>query len=275
MAGMQRLSSLPLWTSIAGKSFVYLAVALLVLGWLLNTPEGLLGKADAVGYAVCHRIDLRSFHLGERQLPLCVRCSGMYLGALTALAFQAMTARRRGGMPPRWMWVVFGLFTLAFALDGLNSYLHLFPGFERGYQPQNWLRLLTGSGMGIVMGAAVYPAFHQTAWQGYDPRPALERWPSLATVVILTLALAGLVLTENPLVLYPLAVLTAAGVLLMLTSIYTMLFLIITRQENRFDSFRQLIFPFLMGFGLALLQIAALDLARYVLTGTWGGFHLG
>jgi hypothetical protein len=29
------------------------------------------------------------------------------------------------------------------------------------------------------------------------------------------------------------------------------------------------------GFGLGLLQIAFLDFIRYLLTGTWDGFHLG
>ena len=76
------------------------SVGLLLIGWLLNTPPGLLGKADAIGYAVCHRIDLRSFHLGDRQLPLCARCTGMYLGALLALMFQFFTGRRRSGAPP-------------------------------------------------------------------------------------------------------------------------------------------------------------------------------
>ncbi len=60
----------------------------LLFGWLLNTPSGLFGKAGAIGYSFCHRIDARSFHIGDIQFPLCARCSGMYLGALLALIFQ-------------------------------------------------------------------------------------------------------------------------------------------------------------------------------------------
>ena len=114
--------------SATGKGLVFLSIGILLLGWLLNTPAGLLGKADALGYAVCHRIDLRSFHLGDRQLPLCVRCSGMYLGAMLGLTYQAFTRKRVGGFPPRSVWAVYAAFILAFALDGVNSYLHLFPG---------------------------------------------------------------------------------------------------------------------------------------------------
>jgi uncharacterized membrane protein len=81
-------------------------VGLVFIGWLINTPTGLLGKADAVGYAVCHRIDVRSFHLGERPLPLCARCSGMYLAAVLNIVYQAEVAQR-SGMPGRSGMVVF------------------------------------------------------------------------------------------------------------------------------------------------------------------------
>lgn len=80
---------------------VLIPVILIIFVWLLNTPAGLMGKADAIGYAVCHRIDLRSFHLGERQMPLCARCSGMYLGAMLGLACQAIISPRRMGSPPK------------------------------------------------------------------------------------------------------------------------------------------------------------------------------
>src|SRR4030067_1376746 len=83
------------------KMLVLASVGLLFLGWLFNTPPGLLGKADAIGYAVCHRIDLRSFHLGDRTLPLCARCTGMFLGALVGLVYQAVIGKRRIGRPPR------------------------------------------------------------------------------------------------------------------------------------------------------------------------------
>ncbi|NTW42077.1 MAG: response regulator, partial [Cellulomonadaceae bacterium] len=41
------------------------ALALLVT-WLTLTPDGLLGKMDAIGCAVCHRIEERSFFLADR-----------------------------------------------------------------------------------------------------------------------------------------------------------------------------------------------------------------
>jgi len=257
------------------KMPVLWVVGLLVIGWLLNTPEGLLGKADAIGYAVCHRIDLRSFHLGERPLPLCARCSGMYLGAVMGILYQNMNGRRRTGTPP-WRVLIPLIFLLAaFAIDGLNSYLHLFPGFPTLYEPQNWLRLLTGSGMGLVIAALLVPAFNQTMWKNGHPHPSLDSLRSLAVLMGLILILDLLLLTDNPLVLYPLALISSAGVLLILSMVYSMLALMLLKSENLYTHAYQALLPLITGGGAALLQIAALDFIRFLFTGTWDGFHFG
>jgi hypothetical protein len=83
------------------------------------------------------------------------------------------------------------------------------------------------------------------------------------------------VLTENPLVLYPLAILTAGGVLVILSMTYGLVWLMLFRRENRFTRPAQLAWPLLAGFTTALLQIIALDIVRFLLTGTWGGISLG
>jgi uncharacterized membrane protein len=251
------------------------AVGLLALGWLLNTPAGLLGKADAVGYAVCHRIDLRSFHLGDRQVALCARCTGMYLGAALGLVYQALAGARRGGMPPGRVMVVLAALTLAFGVDGTNSFLSLIPGAPHLYEPSNSLRLLTGTGMGLVIASALYPAFHQSAWAGWDRRPAVDGLGSLGGLLALGVALDAFILTGNPLLLYPLTIISAATVIVILTLVYTVLGLMVLRAENRFQAWRKLSRPLTAGLGVALLQIAAFDVVRFWLTGTWAGFHLG
>ncbi len=257
------------------KGLVYGSVALLLLGWLLNTPAGLLGKADAIGYAVCHRIDVRSFHLGDRPLPLCARCSGMYLGAVLGLIYQSIFSRRRTGTPPLRVIIPLGLMALAFVVDGTNSFLHLIPGAPGIYEPNNTLRLFTGTGMGLVIAAMLFPAFNQTVWKHWDPKPAFANLRGLAGLVILALALDGLVLTGISWVLYPLALISALGVLILLTMVYSMVLLILLHFDNRFQFFYQLTLPLVGGFGVGLLQIVFLDAVRFALTHTWDGFHLG
>lgn len=258
-----------------GRMAVLLPAGLVLASWLLWTPTGLLGKADAVGYAVCHQIDLRSFHIGVRALPLCSRCMGMYLGVM--LSFAYFIARRRGRaahFPPWPILVCLLLFGAVFAVDGLNSYLHLFPGAPGLYEPSNALRLISGALMGVLLGAVVYPGFNQTVWTTWQEAPILTSFADLAGLLGLGAALIGLVLTENPLILYPLALVSTLGVVLLLTVVYTMLLLLVLRRENRAESWGQLALPLVGGLTLAFVQIGLLDLGRYLITGTWSGFSL-
>ena len=257
------------------KYLIVLPVSLMVVGWLLNTPVGLLGKADAIGYAVCHRIDLRSFHLGNRQMPLCARCTGMYLGSMLGLAYQAAFGKRRTGMPPWRIIAVLGVLATAFGVDGVNSYLYLFLDKPLLYLPNNTLRLLTGTGMGIVIILALYPVFNQTVWKELNPRRPVSGLRSLAALLGLAALLDFIVLQENPVVLYTLALVSAAGVLVLLTMVYAMGWLMVLKKENRFERNYELLLPLIAGFAVSLIQIGALDLLRYLLTGTWDGFHLG
>lgn len=274
---------------LGGKSALVLVVILLIIGWLLNTPEGLLGKADAVGYAVCHRFDFRSFHLGDRQMPLCARCSGMYLGAVLGIVYQGVISRRKAGFPGLAVSIFFVIFFLGFAVDGANSLLNLVISDAMGqaspnlfqwlsrlslYEPSNLFRLLTGTGMGLVMAGVLYPAFNQTVWVNVDPSPSIPDIRVLLPLLGLGILVDLAVLSENPLLLYPLALISAGGVLLLLTMIYTMLGLMIFKKENQFNQWRQLIFPSFLGFGFALLQIFLIDLLRFSFTQTWGGFPL-
>ncbi|MCJ7585511.1 MAG: DUF2085 domain-containing protein [Anaerolineales bacterium] len=266
----------------ASKYLVVLAALLVFIGWILNTPPGLLGRADAIGYAVCHRIDARSFHIGSRQLPLCARCSSMYLGAVIGLAYQMVFARKRSGTPHWSVIIPLVLFVLAFGIDGSNSYLYLiketYPDalarLPNLYEPNNTLRLLTGSGMGLGIAAMLFPAFNQTMWKDADDRRVFPDLKSFAPLFGLTLLLDLLVLTENPVVLYPVAFISVGGVLILLMMVYSMIWVMLMRLENEFTRFSQLWLVLAAGFTIAMLQIAAIDLLRFWLTGTWGGFSL-
>jgi len=257
------------------KGLVIFLVTLLFVVWIYYTPPGLLGKADAIGYAVCHRIDARSFHLGDRQLPLCARCSGMFLGAFIGLVYQAATRPRRAGMPHWSVMIVLFILAGSFALDGLNSYIQLFPGSPSLYETQNWSRLLTGSGMGITLSCLLFPAFNQTVWKKWYITPAIKNLGSMIILLTLMLFFDIIILSENPFILYPLALLSSLSVIFLLTLVYTMVILMFFQKENYFQSIKQLIFPMVGGFGIALLQIILLNLVRYLFTGTWDGFQIG
>src|SRR6478609_4249234 len=60
-----------------------IVAAILLAAWLV--PGTLKYKLDFLGFGVCHQIASHTLFLGGHQLPLCARCSGIYLGALTTL----------------------------------------------------------------------------------------------------------------------------------------------------------------------------------------------
>lgn len=252
---------------------VAIALGIIFVSWLLNSPEGVLGKADAVGYAICHRIDGRSFHIGNVQMPLCARCTGIYLGVLLSVALMAVAGRgRAGALSPMRVIAVLVLFIAVMGVDGVNSYLTLIPGMPHLYEPQNWLRLITGTLNGVAVSGLVFPMFNQTLWRQWEDRPAIRGLRELGGVVVAAAAVILMVLSDNPVVLYPLALLSVAGVLLLLTMTNSMIFMLLTRTENKATNWRETFVPLAAGVTMALAMIVFIDVARYTFTGTWGGF---
>ncbi|HEY61351.1 MAG TPA: DUF2085 domain-containing protein [Anaerolineae bacterium] len=244
-----------------------------LLGWLIATPSGLLGKADAIGYAVCHRLDIRSFHLGVRQLPLCARCTGLYLGAIIGVLFQLFNRERRAGKPSKLIIFILILFGVTYFFDGFNSYIHLFPIDPKFYlyEPNNVLRIFTGAGMGLSISFVLIPVFHQTMWKKWSPTPSIETSRFLMVLGI-TGVINILVISENPLILYPVALLSAFSVILILTIVYSLMWVLLVGLENHFYSYRSMTFVVLVGFLTAMVQITLFDFVRYYFTGTWEGF---
>lgn len=281
MNAMENASAQPRLANFS-RFLIPIAAILVFAVWFSFTPPGLLGKADAIGYAICHRIDERSFQLGDRQLPLCARCTGEFYAAGISLLFFAIVSPRKSGMPGWKLGAPLLLFLAAFAVDGTNSFFYLFKQTAAGaldhipnlYIPNNTLRLLTGSGMGIALASILYPAFNQSAWKDTDPGRALS-WKKLGILIGIVLLVNLAVLTESPIVLYPIAILSVLGVLALLVLVLSMVWILIMRQENEFVSLKQMWMPFLAGTTLAFLMIGAIDLLRFQLTGTWGAFPLG
>jgi uncharacterized membrane protein len=259
------------------KPLILAGGIILLVIWISFTPEGMLGKADAIGYAVCHRIAVRSFFFGERQIPLCARCTGQYLGAAIGLFYFFYKRPRRIGRPNWWIIGSLIIFAGFYILDGINSYIHLIPLLSRFYlyNPTNPLRLFSGTGLGLGISVLLYPAFCETIWEKRSSTPILEGFKDYLVLLLFAGFINLLVLIQNPLILYPLALLSTIGIIQLLTMVYTMVIILVFRKENQFENIKQLAYPLFAGFTLAMTQIALLDFIRFLLTGTWNGFHFG
>jgi uncharacterized membrane protein len=246
-----------------------LVCALIVAGYVFFPPLAPMDKAHLVGYSICHQIPSHSFHMAGVQLPLCARCTGTYLGVAIGFAAVALLRRCRAGiMLPTWMIVVMVSFIGIMGIDGLNSYFSLFPGLPQLYTPQNWLRAATGSLNGMALSMIVLPVFNYTLWKDPQPaRPLSSAWELLGMVAVDAVVVA-VVQSQPSWLLYPVALLSAAGVLWMLTLVNTMILLILFRQDSRAQTWRDALFPMLGGLTVALLELTTMGVLRYLVTGT-------
>ncbi len=147
--------------------------------------------------ALCHQLPAHSLTVHGQALPLCARCTGLHVAGASTLLYLALArqTRRRCGLPggaAAWaLCILAGLW----AIDGLNSAFDLVVG-RRLYPPSNALRLVTGMGMGLVVGMLLYPALglalgSAAPWRD-EPvarRLAALLGPALAAVAGVALAL--------------------------------------------------------------------------------------
>jgi uncharacterized membrane protein len=105
----------------------------------------------AIASIVCHQLPDRSFFLWGRQLPVCARCMGIYVGAAGVPLIAAAAARlqrrtRLARLKPR--------ASLA-ALAVAPTLLTLGYEWNAGTAPANWIRAAAGLTLGAVVSALV------------------------------------------------------------------------------------------------------------------------
>ncbi|NPV07815.1 MAG: DUF2085 domain-containing protein [Anaerolineae bacterium] len=248
---------------LAHRSVVLALGAVLLLVFLALPPHSIGEKAALIGYGLCHQEAERSYFVGGRQLPLCARDTGTYLGALATLACVAATRRRRGTeLPPTALLVAYALGFVFFVVDGVNSYAGPLPLLPRLYPPDNRLRLLSGMLMGSGIAAILVPLFNYTVWMT-APRVRALSGPALAALP-LALALSYISVVGAPSWMYlPLAGALAFGVLLVLSAVNGLLLLVILRQDQLGREWRDALYVLSWGLMLTAMELVALGVLRY------------
>ena len=246
-----------LWLGLAALPILLLAF------WLGGKDEGPVGVAHYVGYAVCHQITVRTYVFGDLVMPLCARCSGQYLGVLIGFFLAWRWGRIRAmGLPPRWLIAVLIGFLAIWAFDGFNSYLYLILGHPLLYQPQNIFRISTGILQGLAVSFLFLPFFNLVFWAEPDPRPVLQSGWELVQALGLGALVVLAVASGWALLFYPLAFLSVAGTVLMLSLVGSLFVLLALREENTNRTLGDFFSLFLPGMAFAALLLLSIDLFR-------------
>lgn len=103
------------------------------------------------GFAVCHTLPARTLTVGGHYLPMCARCTGIYVGIACSYLFLIV---RRGfrvnALPPLPIAIAFAAFLLPMAVDGITSYVGL-------RSSNNELRFFTGLLAGSALPLFAFP----------------------------------------------------------------------------------------------------------------------
>src|SRR5581483_10810150 len=139
-------------------------------------------------------------------------------GVMTSFLITVAAGRTRvSRLPPLRVGVFLGVFVAAMGIDGVNSYIHLFPGGTGLYEPHNWLRLVTGMYCGVAMFSFTFPIFNGIVWRNPDRSRGLNNLKELGGVCAVAGVVILLVLTERPVFLWVFGVVSTLGVIVMLT----------------------------------------------------------
>ena len=243
---------------------------LVVITFILAPPWSLLGKADVVGKGICHQIPSHSLFFNNRQLPLCARCTGIYLGALWGFVLMMGLGRLRAiRWPSAPILAILIAFTALMGIDGVNSYIGFFPALPRLYESQNWLRLVTGTMHGLTMSVILLPIISESLWHPtlVKDEAVIKNFREFGIMVAGAAVIILIVLSGQPWLFYPLSLLTTLTVLLMLAAVFTVFGLFVTGQMSSARTWQEALPSLAIGLAGAILIISGMYFLRINLIG--------
>lgn len=244
----------------------------LLIVWLEFAPPGFFAKIWAIAASVCEQNPAHTLEFSGRLLPLCARCTGTFLGALVSLSYLFVWGRAERA-PRLWKSLLLGVFAAAFVLDGANSTLATFFLKYSLYIPNNTLRFITGMGMGTAVGVLIWPIWNDTVWSGSQERPLFSHRLAFPGLLLLETAVAAVVLIRVDWLYVPTAVFSVLAIPVLITSIYSLLWIVGLKKENQVNCWKELIRFVELGAICMIVQVGLIDLLRYILLGPWQGLN--
>jgi uncharacterized membrane protein len=256
---IEREPSTPRWLllTLGGAYLVALAV-------LVFAPGGtLLDRLRALDGGICAQLPGHSFFPAGEQLPLCARNTGIYLGFSSTVIYLWSQGRLRAArLPSPAILIALGLAVALMAFDGFNSFF-LDLRLPHLYTPNNLLRLATGLGAGTAMAAIAIPVTNGLIWREDDIQRTFSSFKAVSVMLpILLLAFLAVASPQNGALLYPIALLSTAGLILALTSVNVVFMLGVSNRIGRFSTWRS-VFPLIsLAVGCAIVELMALFMLK-------------
>lgn len=250
--------------------WAFLGLSLTLIGGVLFLP---MGSLDHRLHMIVHGVCAQAHYLtiGGYTMPLCARNTGIYAGFLATVLYLLVLGRGRAAkMPPLSITIALGLAVIIMGIDGFNSLLLDIGGYNV-YTPQNYLRVITGLGMGIAIGTFFVLMFNLSL--RYDARQdqrVLRNWPELLGMVATAALLYGLLFTAPEWLFYPLAIFSVLGIVGVLFVANMFVVAMLTGLEGRVLRLKQLSRPATFGLVLTVGELALLAWLRVAMEQSLG-----
>lgn len=180
-----------------------------------------------MGSTVCHQLSQRSIQINGEYLPVCARCSGIYLSFVIGFAFLFLKKRQKGNQPfmvSQTLLIVACL--LPFIIDGSGSYLHF-------WKTNNFIRIITGcfAGYSIPMFFLLINNFQIT---GENKIPIIKNKKEQFLLLCISIVTGLFIYTGLFHFYFIISTIICVGIFLLYTHIFVLLFhLFFSKIKNK------------------------------------------
>ena len=258
-------------SSKAYSIIVIIILIFLTAIWIQTVGISLTGLTQSIGYTFCHQNPERSPFAGTMQFAFCFRCTGLFSGILFALLWQ-IPFRKSGKIFSKPIIIFLILSILFYFFDSFNaSFLSDLLGIQPFYEDQEWIRFISGYLLGSALSILVFSIFARLFYK--QPSEYLSTFQRRWQIggMVLTSVLGTWVLfsdwTFGKQILNILCVISSVIFPMLL---YSIIILIVTKNEEKFEKLLQGKNILLSGLLCTYLQIGGLMFSRFRLTGSWG-----
>lgn len=216
----------------------------------------LLDILSFLGGGLCHQRIERTFSINDLNMPVCSRCTGIYLGIFLSLLVIVLLERKIKGEFPslKILLVSMGVFLLMGA-DVVLSFLGLI-------QSGNVIRLATGFMTGWFIVLLLFPLANNAMFKRFIKKNYLDNWKKFLIWIIAGAVWAVLFVFTYQYILIFWAVLSVLGQITLVTLILFILFFSLNRRLlGSIDSWKKYLLAMAAGI---ILSAALLSLFSFL-----------
>lgn len=181
---------------------------------------------------VCHQLPSKAFNLNELTMPLCSRCTGIYVGFLIALIFQLILGSQKRDKFPSLGVSLFNIFfILLMPIQALSSQ-------SLPWLNNNHLRFLTGLLFGGSINILFLPVFNYFFFQRCIDKQTVRDWEKYLFLLVIYAIIFSIHFIDVSFIFYFIGYASVIGLIAVYLMINTFLSTFIIGWKKRKENFR-------------------------------------